>query len=175
MADMEEPRYFFNFGKYGYVRGQRPEGCILCSIGAHDGVAVDLSVAESRFFVISINLYPFNPGHSLIFPKRHVLALDGLSDEEALELHRCTVILLDVLKTTHQAPGFNIGWNMGAVAGASIEHLHMQVIPRYPREIGMAELIGGQRTLVEDPRESARRVRAGIAADGRLAPCGPPA
>jgi ATP adenylyltransferase len=170
-----EPRYFFNFGKYGYVTGQRPEGCILCSVRDHDGRAVDLSVAESQFFVITINLYPFNPGHSLIFPKRHVLSLQDLEDEEALDLHRATLVLLDVLKTTHQAPGFNIGWNLGQVAGASIEHVHVQVIPRYPREIGMAELIGGNRVMVEDPRETARRVRAAIAADGRLAPCGPPA
>ncbi len=163
-----EAQYFFNFGKMAYVSGQRPDACILCSVARHDGTAVDLSVGESQHFLVCINLYPFNPGHSLIFPKRHLLSIQEFSDAEALDLHRTTCIVLDVLKTTYQAPGFNIGWNLGPIAGASIEHLHQQIIPRFQREIGMAELIAGHRALVEDPRESAERLRAAILADGRL-------
>ena len=50
--------------------------------------------------------------------------------------------------------GYNIGYNMGLAAGASIEHLHLHIIPRYPREIGIAELIAGSRVLVQHPRET---------------------
>ena len=163
-----EPEYFFNFGKMAYVTGERPHGCILCSIASHDGSSIDLSVAESPYFVACINLYPFNPGHLLIFPKRHVQSIQEFSDDEALDLHRSSCVILDVLKTTYQAPGFNIGWNLGPVAGASIDHVHQHIIPRFQREIGMAELIAGHRALVEDPRESATRVRQAIRTDGRL-------
>lgn len=163
-----EPRYFFNFEKMAYVSGKRPTGCILCAVRDHSPDVTALTVAASGHFLVSINLFPFNPGHILVFPKRHVQSIQELDDDEVLDLHRTTCIMLDVLKTTYRPAGFNIGWNMGAAAGASIEHLHQQIIPRYPGEIGMAELIGGQRAMVEDPRRSAERVAAAVLADGRL-------
>jgi ATP adenylyltransferase len=66
---------------------------------------------------------------------------------------------LSLLEETHQPSGFNIGYNMGAVAGASIDHLHLHIIPRYPREIGIADLVAGNRVLIEDPRVTRDRVR----------------
>ena len=56
--------------------------------------------------------------------------------------------------------GYNIGYNMGLSAGASIEHLHLHIIPRYPREIGIVELISGSRVLVQHPRETQERLSA---------------
>jgi ATP adenylyltransferase len=164
-----EPRYFFNFDKMAYVGGKRPAGCVLCALGDGSPEVVNLTVADSGRFLVCMNLYPFNPGHILVFPKRHVVTIQELDGEEALDLHRTTCVMLDLLKTTYRAAGFNIGWNLGAAAGASIDHLHQQIIPRYPGEIGIAELIGGQRVLVEDPRRGAERLREAIAADGRLA------
>ena len=58
---------------------------------------------------------------------------------------------------------YNIGFNMGPAAGASINHLHLHIIPRYPRETGIADLIAGKRVLVEDPRETTRRLREMVA------------
>ena len=58
---------------------------------------------------------------------------------------------------------YNIGCNMGLVAGASIEHLHVHIIPRYPREIGIAELMAGKRVLVQDPVETQRRLVEALA------------
>ena len=167
IQDME-PQYFFNFGKLAYVSGPRPEGCILCAIGRHDRTVVDLSIAESQHFLAAVNLYPFNPGHLLIFPKRHLLKFQDFNPAEILDLHKISGVLLDILETTYQAHGFNIGWNLGPVAGASIEHIHQHIIPRFPREIGMAELIAGHRALVEDPRDTATRLRKVLDVDGRL-------
>ena len=70
--------------------------------------------------------------------------------------------LLDALDRTHKPQGYNIGYNMGLAAGASIRHLHVHVIPRYPSEIGIADLIGGKRVLVEDPRVTRDRVREAL-------------
>lgn len=163
-----EPSYFFNFDKLAYVSGRRPAGCILCAVRDRSPDVTALTVADSGAFLVSVNLYPFNPGHLLVFPKRHLESVHGFTAEEAAELHRTTCVMLDLLKTAYGAQGFNVGWNLGRVAGASIEHLHQQIIPRYPGEIGMAELIGGQRVLVEDPRRTAERLREAVAADGRL-------
>jgi ATP adenylyltransferase len=112
--------------------------------------------------MVSVNLYPYNPGHLILFPRRHVTDLRQLSPEERLELEALTDACLTVLDSTHAPGGYNIGYNMGLVAGASIDHLHLHVIPRYPREIGIAELIAGKRVLVEDPRATMEKVREGF-------------
>lgn len=146
--------YFFNFEKMGYLTGKRPEGCILCLVRERSQ-SVDCLVAwETERWLVSLNLYPYNPGHLLVFPKRHVGDLRELSGEERAEGDELTRLCLDVLDRTHRPAGYNLGWNMGLVAGASIDHLHQHIIPRYPREIGVAELLAGKRVLVQDPRDT---------------------
>ncbi|MBP7095577.1 MAG: HIT domain-containing protein [Spirochaetia bacterium] len=152
--------YFLNFDKIAYLRGPRPEGCILCLIRDGDERVARLVVRETASFSASVNLYPYNPGHLILFPKRHVTDLRQLSRDERAELDALVDDCLSALDATHRPAGYNLGYNMGLVAGASIEHLHLHVIPRYPREIGIAELVAGKRVLVEDPFETERRLRA---------------
>jgi len=64
-----------------------------------------------------------------------------------------------MLDRTYSPSGYNIGYNMGRAAGASIGHLHLHLIPRYPHETGIADLIAGRRVLVEDPRQTAATLR----------------
>jgi ATP adenylyltransferase len=151
--------YFFNFQKMEYLRGKRPLGCILCLVRDESPEAVDMSVHRAESFIVSVNLYPYNPGHLLIFPKRHVSDIRDLSRDERLEMDGLIDLTLSVLDSTHHAQGYNIGFNMGLPAGASIDHLHLHIIPRYQREIGIAELVSGMRVLVEDPRETRRIVK----------------
>lgn len=162
--------YFFNFEKFAYIKGDRPCGCILCGIRDDNPDVVSLAFAESEHCLACVNLFPFNPGHLLLFPKRHLVDLRQLDAAEAADFHAAGCALLDALAAAYGPPGFNIGFNMGSAAGGSIEHLHQQIIPRFAREIGMAELIAGQRVNVEDPRRSADRLRETVAAQGRLKP-----
>ena len=152
--------YFFNFDKLSYLKGERPEGCILCLVTAGSPKVERLVVSDAGAFVVSLNLYPYNPGHLIIFPKRHVVDLRELGSEERVELDAVLDRSLAALDRVFAPGGYNVGFNMGLVAGASIDHLHLHVIPRYPREIGIAELIGGTRVLVQDPRETLERLRS---------------
>ncbi len=146
--------YLFNFNKLAYLKGKRPQGCILCLIRDDDQEVEKLVVHRTQGFIVSLNLYPYNPGHLLVFPKRHVTDLRQLTDEEQNEMDNLVKRCLDVLDRYGNPSAYNIGYNMGLAAGASIEHLHLHIIPRYPREIGIAELIGGSRVLVEDPKDT---------------------
>jgi len=157
--------YFFSFDKYSYVRGQRPPGCILCLIRDRDPAVVDLSVYRDPLFIAVVNLYPYNPGHLLVYPARHVRDLRELTAEEERRLAGLTRYLLDQLERLNPAEGYNLGYNMGRAAGASIDHLHLHIIPRFPNETGIADLLAGKRVLVEEPRETARRLREQIAQD----------
>jgi ATP adenylyltransferase len=151
--------YFFNFDKMKYVKGKRPDGCILCLIRDKSPEVVDLTVFSDDLFTISVNLYPYNPGHLMIFPRRHLEDIREYTEQEERRMSDLTRRCLSLLEETHQPSGFNIGYNMGAVAGASIDHLHLHIIPRYPREIGIADLVAGNRVLIEDPRVTRDRVR----------------
>lgn len=154
--------YFFNFDKMAYVRGLKPEGCILCELLKRDQIEVDLTVYEDEFFNVVVNLYPYNPGHIMIFPRRHLEDIREYTEEEAKRLHLLTTRFLGVLDGTHHPSAYNIGYNMGYNAGASIRHLHLHIIPRYPRELGIADLLAGKRVLVESPMSTAEKLRAAV-------------
>jgi ATP adenylyltransferase len=142
--------YFFNFEKIAYLKGERPAGCILCLVRDEDPRVVNMMVYRDEYMGISLNLYPYNPGHLLIFPLRHVGDIRELGDEERTAMDKTLDKALSVMDSLYSPMAYNIGFNMGRSAGASIDHLHLHVIPRYPSEIGVAELLAGKRVLVED-------------------------
>jgi ATP adenylyltransferase len=155
--------YFFNFDKLGYLKGGKCDGCILCLVAEGSDRVERLVVRDAPSFMVSLNLYPYNPGHLIVFPKRHVVDIRGLSALERSELDALTDLCLSVLDECMGPSAYNIGYNMGLAAGASIDHLHLHIIPRYPREIGIAELIGGSRVLVQDPRDTQALLAAAFA------------
>ena len=148
--------YFFNFDKISYFRNKKTTGCILCLIACQSEEVEKLVVYRTSNFNISVNLYPYNPGHLILFPIRHILDIRELSPTEQKEMNALLLKCLDVLDETHHPSGFNFGCNMGPVAGASIAHFHYHIIPRYPHETGIVELISNHRFLAEDPRVTHR-------------------
>lgn len=150
--------------KLEYVRGdKRPDvECILCAIVEKNDKVVRLEVYRSDLFVIALNLYPYAPGHLMIFPKRHITDPRMLSHDEVIELHKMQNLSIDVLEKVYSPQGFNVGYNIGEAGGASISHLHLHVVPRYKREIGFIDIIGGVKIIVEDPNVSLSRVREGF-------------
>lgn len=154
--------YFFNFSKMEYLTNKKPDSCILCLIIEGSSLVKKLKVWENELFVVSVNLYPYNPGHLIIFPKRHIVDIREFTEEEEKQMVKITSSLLTILDRTHSPAAYNLGYNMGPIAGASISHLHRHIIPRYPREIGIADLIAGKKVLVEDPRVTCDKIKSEI-------------
>lgn len=155
--------YFYSFDKISYLKTQNGHGCVLCMIRDKFDDVIDLTIYEDELFIVSLNLYPYNPGHLLIFPRRHILDVREFTEEEDRRQSKITRLLLDVLDRTYSPFGYNIGYNLGRPAGASIDHIHQHIIPRYPGELGVAELLSGKKVLVENPLESAKRLKDQIA------------
>ena len=151
--------------KMEYARGgKRPVvECILCSIVEESNEVARLDIHRSALFVVALNLYPYTPGHLMVFPKRHIADVRLLNDREAVELHELQNLSLDVLESVYQPHGFNIGYNMGEAGGASIKHLHLHIVPRYRRETGFIDIIGGSKIIIEDPNVSLSRMREAFA------------
>ena len=152
--------YFINFDKIGYLQGKKPEGCILCLIRDNSDAVVRLKVFDSSLFTVSVNLYPYNPGHLIIFPNRHITDIRDINNDEYSELRKIEITALNVLDAVYRPEGYNIGYNMGHAAGASIEHLHVHMIPRYPTEAGIADLIAGKKLLVESPVQTMEKLKS---------------
>jgi ATP adenylyltransferase len=155
--------YFFNFEKIAYLKEKRPGGCILCLIRDESPEVTNLLVYRNEHIGVSLNLYPYNPGHLLLFPLRHTGDIRELRGEERCALDSALDRCLSALDGLYSPQAYNIGFNMGKAAGASIEHLHLHVIPRYAGEIGVAELLGGKRVLVEDLSVTLERLRSALA------------
>ena len=160
---MERRPNLFVPGKTDYVKksaSRPPGGCILCDVARGEGDVVNLELARANDFIITLNLYPYNPGHVMIFPARHVEDPRELDADEHAHLARLQNLTLDVLSVEYNPGGFNVGYNVGAAGGASIAHLHLHVVPRYPRELGVVDVLSGAKIVIEDPVETRRRLRA---------------
>jgi ATP adenylyltransferase len=152
--------YLFNSEKVKYVKGDKPEvECILCAIRDGDPRVQSLEVARRDDFIVSVNLYPFNPGHVMIFPLRHIEHLRELGEHEALSLHRLLSDTLKILEAEFKPDGFNVGYNLGNQSGASVKHLHLHVVPRYGNEVGYLDVLAGTRVVVADPVDMRDRLR----------------
>ena len=152
--------YLFNTEKIKYARGEKPAvDCILCALRDGSPEVTSLEVYRNDHFIISVNLYPFNPGHLMIFPVRHITRPGELSENEALEFHRLTVRTIDILSDEFSPSGFNIGYNIGKGSGASISHLHKHVVPRYENEVGFLDVLAGTRVVVANPVEIRDRLK----------------
>lgn len=153
--------------KMGYTRGDRPAvPCILCAVASGDERVEKLVLHRQDGLFVTLNLYPYNPGHLMVVPVRHVERLDQLSDDEALAIHRLQMLTLRVLDAEYRPTGYNLGWNIGKSSGASIDHIHLQIVPRYPTEIGFFDILTDSRVIVEDPKATQERL---IKAFARLA------
>ncbi len=153
-------RHLFATNKLDYCRGKRPDvDCILCAVLAGDPRVESLLVWESKRLAVCLNLYPYNPGHLMIFPRKHVERFRDLKERDAMEIHRVTARSLRALERVYHPPGFNLGWNLGDHSGASIKHLHFHVVPRYAREVGFMDLVGKARVVVEHPQKTLAGMR----------------
>ena len=156
----EHRKILFSPDKLKYAQGDRPPvDCILCaSLDCVDGVD-RLIVYESSSFFVTLNLFPYNPGHLMIAPKRHIETIEELNVEEVLDCHHLQIMSIKVLKLMYNPQGFNLGYNMGQFSGASISHLHFHVVPRYSSEVGFMDVINGARIIVEAPTVTKERMK----------------
>ncbi len=116
-----------------YILNKEPEdGCIFCNrIGKNNDEENYILYRSKRSFII-MNIYPYNNGHLMVAPNKHTPLLENLNAKEAEELFASLTIGVRLLKTVFKPDGFNLGMNIGRVAGAGIEdHLHIHIVPRW--------------------------------------------
>ncbi|SHK97101.1 HIT family protein [Desulforamulus aeronauticus] len=131
--------------------GKPQVGCIFCEKLTAKQDKENLVVHRGDKTFVIMNLYPYNNGHLLVAPKRHVGDITELTDEELLELNKMTQFMVQALRRAFGNPhGFNIGINLGKVAGAGIPgHLHVHIVPRWDGDANFMAVIGETRVISE--------------------------
>ncbi len=133
------------------------EGCIFCSIPTW--VEDELVLARATLAYVVLNKFPYNPGHLLVVPYRHTADVEDLTPDENLELQSLLQRSVRALREEADPHGFNIGMNLGRVAGAGIpDHVHWHVVPRWGGDTNFTTTIGGTRVLPELLAETARKL-----------------
>jgi len=129
------------------VDGAAGPGCPFCRIPTQDDEQ-GLVVARGELAYVVMNLYPYNPGHVLVCPYRHVPDYTDLTDAEVAEVGVLTQTAMRVLRAVMSPSGFNLGMNQGDVAGAGIAaHLHQHVVPRWDGDSNFLPVVGRSRAL----------------------------
>lgn len=146
--------------RIAYVQGERPtreagDGCPFCVAPTRsDGEGLIVHRGEHCFVVM--NLFPYNAGHVLVCPYRHVSLYVDLTDEETVEFTALTKAALRALRASSQPAGFNIGMNQGEAAGAGVAaHLHQHIVPRWSGDTNFLPIVAQTKAipmLLEDVR-----------------------
>ncbi len=142
-----------------YIQGaDEQEGCVFCR--ALEGPEEDSLIVHrgERAFVL-LNKFPYASGHVMVAPVRHEGEFGELDAEEALEIHRLASVALGALAETMHPQGFNLGWNLGRIAGAGVlDHVHLHVVPRWAGDTNFMPVLGDVKVLPEALDDTRRKL-----------------
>ena len=141
------------------TRTEDSSGCVFCDAPAGEQGKL-LIVHHAPLSYVILNLYPYNAGHLLIVPRRHVGTLAAMTREEIHEMAQLTQLSEKVLNEAYHPQGINVGMNLGRPAGAGIvDHLHTHLVPRWNGDTNFMSVVGEVRVLPEELPQTAERLR----------------
>lgn len=139
-----------------------PDRCPFCAIPLLADEE-SLVVERGRHCYTVLNLYPYNSGHLMVIPFRHVGDYEALTDEEAHEVADLSRRAVRAIRQEYRPDGFNLGANIGRAAGAGLpQHFHMHVLPRWDGDTNFVTVLGGVKVMPEELADTAERVRAAL-------------
>ncbi len=157
--------YLFSPWRMTYIENHnKVEGCAFCiAVSQKDGVDNLIITRGQQTFVI-LNRYPYTSGHLMIVPYNHQPSLELLDPQTRAEMMELASLAVQVLQAEYHPQGFNLGMNVGVVAGAGIaEHVHLHVVPRWGGDTNFMSSLANTRVLPESLEDTYRKVKEGWA------------
>ncbi len=143
-----------------YILGKREPYCIFCPEGGGLSDSERLILYRGRLTMVMMNKYPYNNGHLLVAPWRHVADLEDLVEEEMTDLMRKIQMCVKIIRPLMRPNGFNVGLNLGAAAGAGVEsHLHFHVVPRWEGDTNFMTVFADVRSIPEHLKQTYDKLR----------------
>lgn len=150
MTDSTDMQRLWAPWRMTYVAGEKRTGCVFCNAvqDADDRESLVLYRGQHAFLIL--NLFPYNSGHMMAVPNQHASQLDALSGDARAELMELSSLAVDAARRVLDCHGFNLGLNLGEVAGAGVaDHLHLHVVPRWTGDANFMPIIGATMVLPE--------------------------
>lgn len=143
-----------------YILGDKEGGCIFCqALGARD----DLTLFKGALTMVVMNKFPYSNGHLLVAPVRHIAALHELDRREMGALMVMVEASVGILKSAMNPDGFNVGLNLGRVAGAGVEeHLHFHIVPRWHGDVNALTVFADVRVIPEHIVSTYEKLKPGF-------------
>jgi ATP adenylyltransferase len=136
--------------RMGYILSDKTGGCIFCELPKQNNDRENLILYRSSHTFIIMNRYPYNNGHIMVVPYHHSPSLDGLNDETLLDFMKVTRHAVSSVRKAFMPEGFNIGVNLGKVAGAGMEtHIHLHMVPRWAGDTSFMTVFDDVRVIPE--------------------------
>jgi ATP adenylyltransferase len=147
--------------RFAYVTGgDRAPGCVFCRAAAGEPEADPLVVHRGPSAFVVMNLFPYNGGHVMVAPRRHVGSLSEATPEELSEVMGLARRLEAVFREVYKPDGINLGMNLGKPAGAGIaDHIHLHLVPRWNGDTNFMTVVGETRVIPEDPAQACLKLR----------------
>jgi len=143
-----------------YILGEKESKCIFCEKPKQDKDEDNYILLRGKRCLVMLNAYPYNNGHLMIAPYRHIDSVEDLEDDEAREMMNLLSRMITLLKKALGPEGFNVGMNLGTVAGAGIaDHLHLHVVPRWKGDTNFMPLISNTKIISESLRETYQKLK----------------
>ena len=142
-----------------YIKSADTEsGCLFC-LAAEGDDEEKLVVHRGTRALVLLNKFPYGSGHLMVAPLRHVGEFGDLDDDEVVQIHRLASAGFGALAQTYQPQGYNLGWNLGRVAGAGVvDHVHLHVVPRWAGDTNFMPVLADVKVLPEHLVETRRRL-----------------
>ena len=145
------------------MSGDRPDDCAFCTALAKDDGPENLIVHRDEHAALLLNKFPYNNGHCLVIPRRHLVEPSEMTGEESAAVWALVARTADLLRDDLRAQGVNVGLNLGSAAGGSIRHLHVHLVPRWSGDTNFMPVIGETKVLVELLHDTYARFAAALA------------
>jgi ATP adenylyltransferase len=134
-----------------FILGPKEKGCIFCNRIKRKTDREDYILYRGKKVFVILNRYPYNSGHLMVVPNRHVGSLNRMTDDEFQEFFEVTRTAIEVIKEVFHPQSFNIGMNLGRGSGAGVPgHLHMHIVPRWSEDTNFMPVIGKTRVVSFD-------------------------
>jgi len=145
--------------RINYINNKiKAKGCVFCQ--AKKNKSGDYVIFKTKKSICLLNIYPYNNGHILISPLRHVADIDLMKEEEILDMFKCLKRVKRLLQKVLKPQGYNVGFNLNRCAGAGITgHLHLHLVPRWVGDVNFMPVIGNLKIISQSLDELSSRLK----------------
>lgn len=146
-----------------YIVNEKEKGCIFCQKPKESRDRENYILLRGEKCLVMLNAFPYNNGHLMIIPYRHVGLIENLKEDEAQEMMKLLPLMTVLLKKVMSPDGFNVGMNLGDVAGAGImEHVHLHIVPRWKGDCNFMPVLSDTKVIPEALLQTYQKLKESI-------------